>query len=150
MRYERLNLGGVAFICDCYNSNPPALRAALESFLLESNPGRKVVVCGDMLELGDQGPRLHRQLGCELAASGIDVLVAVGELACHFLEGWHSRAFPTQTALHFRSAQDAWSPLWGELRPGDTVLLKGSRAVRLEAITENIAAFLNSMGKEAA
>lgn len=150
MRYERLNLGGVTFICDCYNSNPPALRAALESFLLESNPGRKVVVCGDMLELGDQGPRLHQELGRELAASGVHVLVAVGELARHLLEGWHSRAFPAQTALYFRSARDAWSPLWGELRPGDAVLLKGSRAVRLEVITQSIAAFLNSRGKEAA
>ncbi len=150
MRYERLTLGGVSFICDCYNSNPPALRAALESFMLERNAGRKVVVCGDMLELGEQGPRLHREIGRELAAAGIDLFVAVGEQALHFIEGWHMRAVPAQTALYFRTAREAWAPLHHELRPGDAVLLKGSRAMRLETITESIAACLAADGKEAA
>lgn len=150
MRYERLELGGVTFVCDCYNSNPPAMRAALRSFLFERNPGRKVVVCGDMLELGEEGPRLHRELGMELAASGVHTLVAIGDLARHFIEGWHQRALPSQSAFYFASAGEAWSPLWWELRPGDAVLLKGSRAMRLETITENIAAQLGREAREAA
>jgi len=150
MRYERLELGGVTFICDCYNSNPPALRAALASFLLETNAGRKVVVCGDMLELGEDGPRLHRELGAEAAASGVDVLVAVGPLAAHFVEGWHRRATPSQSALYFKCAAEAWSPLWWELRPGDAVLLKGSRGMQMETITQKIAAYLEEKKREAA
>jgi UDP-N-acetylmuramoyl-tripeptide--D-alanyl-D-alanine ligase len=150
MRYQRLELGGVTFICDCYNSSPPTMRAALRSFLHESNEGRKVVVCGDMLELGEHAPRLHREIGAELAAAEVDTLVAVGQTARHVVEGWHTRALPSQSALYFESAEDAWSPLWWELRPGDAVLLKGSRRMRLETITERIAEHLGGEGKEEA
>ncbi len=150
MRYERRELGGVTFVCDCYNSSPPALRAALESFLLEAAAGRRILVCGEMRELGERGPELHRRAGMEMAASGAELLVAVGELARHFIEGWHRRALPTQGALYFRSAQEAWSPLWWELRPGDAVLVKGSRAMRMETIVERIAEQLGAEGKEAA
>lgn len=150
MRYERIELAGVTFICDCYNNNPPAMHMALQSFVLERNPGRKIVVCADMLELGAHGPRLHREVGREIAESGVQILVAVGPLARHLLDGWHSRALPHQRALYFESAQHAWSPLLWEVRPGDAVLLKGSRAMRLETITENIAAHLATAEKGAA
>ncbi len=150
LRYEKRDLGGVTFICDCYNSNPPALRIALESFVAESYPGRKIVVCGDMLELGPQAEQLHREMGREIAESGIDVFVAVGPLARHFLEGWRSRAVASQEALYFESAEQAWSPLWWEVRPGDAVLLKGSRAMALETIPDNIASSPADKGKEVA
>ncbi len=150
LRYEKRNLGGVTFICDCYNSNPPALRMALESFIAERNPGRKIVVCGDMLELGEQAEQLHRQMGREIAESGIQLLVAVGPLGRHLLEGWRSRAIASQSALYFESAEQAWSPVWWEVRPGDAVLLKGSRAMRLETIADNIANSPTDKGKEAA
>ena len=150
LRYERLRLGGVAFIRDCYNSNPPALRSALRSFLLEENPGRKVVVCGDMLELGERSPELHRQMGAELAECGVHILVAVGEMGPHLVEGWHTRAMPPRFALWFPAARQAWLPLWRELRPGDAVLVKGSRGVKLETITDHIAAHIERTEAEEA
>ncbi|MHC4481412.1 MAG: UDP-N-acetylmuramoyl-tripeptide--D-alanyl-D-alanine ligase, partial [Planctomycetota bacterium] len=97
LRYEKRQLGGVTFICDCYNSNPPAMRAALQSFLLEPSRGRKFVVCGDMLELGEHAERLHGEIGAEVAASRVHALVAVGELARHAIEGWHRAALPSQS-----------------------------------------------------
>jgi len=150
LRYERRELGGVSFILDCYNSNPPAMRAALDSFMLEPAAGRRIVVCGDMLELGPTAPELHRQVGAAVAESGADVLVAVGELGRYVIEGWHSRAFPQQSALYFETAEQAWSPLWWEVRPGDRVLVKGSRRMKLETIAERISAHLARSGKEAA
>ena len=150
LRYEHVELGGVTFVRDCYNSNPPAMRAALKSFLLENVPGRKVVVCGDMLELGAEAPRLHREIGMELAASRADMLVAVGQHAAQLIDGWHRKSLPSQSALMFANAEHAWSPLWWELQPGDAVLLKGSRAVKLETITERIAEYLEDEAKEAA
>ena len=150
MRYEKRRIAGVTFISDCHNSNPLAMRMAVESFLLEPNPGRKIVVCGDMLELGARGPRLHRELGEELAGSGVHVLVAVGPLGLCLLEGWQSRSGPHQRAFYFESADQAWLPLCWELVPGDAVLLKGSRAMRLEVITENIASHLGATEEEAA
>lgn len=152
MRYERTEVGGVTFISDCYNSNPPAFRSVLASFMQEPNPGRKIVVCGDMLELGERGPGLHHLLGADLAAAGVDLLVAVGDLASNVVEGWRVSAPQSRPALWFRSAADAWEPLWWELTPGDAVLLKGSRRVGLEAITERITAYVqgNQRGEAAA
>ncbi|NLW49464.1 MAG: UDP-N-acetylmuramoyl-tripeptide--D-alanyl-D-alanine ligase [Candidatus Brocadiaceae bacterium] len=149
MRYERIELAGVTFIRDCYNSNPPALRAALRSFLLEPAIGRRAVVCGDMLELGLHAGRLHRELGADLAASGADIVAAVGQMALEFVAGWCTKARPGQRAFRFASAEEAWLPLWRQLRPGDMVLLKGSRALHLETITDAIAAHLAQRRKEA-
>jgi UDP-N-acetylmuramoyl-tripeptide--D-alanyl-D-alanine ligase len=150
LRYQRLVMGGVTFICDCYNSNPPAMRAAVRSFLLEPCRGRRVVVFGDMLELGAGSPRLHDRMGAELAQSGIEHLVAVGLLARNAVAGWHGRANPSQRAYWFPSAEEVWEPLWWELRPGDAVLIKGSRAMKLETITERISAWVAAEPEEEA
>jgi len=139
LRFEREQIGGVTFIKDCYNSNPTALRVALEAFLQEPDRGRKVVICGDMLELGERAPQLHRHAGRVLAGVGIPLLAAVGPLGRFMLEGWRELATGNMRALHFESAEDAWRPLCALLRPGDLVLLKGSRGMKLETITERLA-----------
>jgi len=150
MRYQKIEINGVLFILDCYNSNPAAMRAALRSFLCERNGGRKVVVCGDMLELGEASTELHRELGRDLADSPADVLVAVGRRAWNVMKGWHSRGRSLRTALYFPSAEPAWRPLWRRLRPGDAVLVKGSRAMHLETITRNIIEHVGQLRKDTA
>jgi UDP-N-acetylmuramoyl-tripeptide--D-alanyl-D-alanine ligase len=142
MRYERVELGGVTFVCDCYNSNPPALRAALESFAEEEVGGRRIVVCGDMLELGPRSEELHRECGATAAESGADALFAVGGMARHVVDGWRAAALTGINAYEFAAAEDAWEPLWWELQPGDAVLVKGSRGMHLETIVERVADFL--------
>ncbi|MFO8006405.1 MAG: UDP-N-acetylmuramoyl-tripeptide--D-alanyl-D-alanine ligase [Candidatus Brocadiia bacterium] len=149
LRYERRRLCGVTFVLDCYNSNPAAMRSTLRSFLAQSTGGRRIVVSGDMRELGSAAPEMHRQLGRELAQADVDLVVGVGPLSRHLLAGWHQRALPPKAALCFPSAEEAWRPLWSQLRFGDLVLLKGSRAMRLETIPERIAQALEA-GKEAA
>ncbi len=138
LRYERRRLGGVLFVCDCYNNNPTAMRAALESFMSEPAGGSRVVVCGDMLELGRESRRIHRRIGAELAAGGVDMLFAVGPLAKAMLAGWHDKRRPSQAALHFETAEEAWMPLWQLVAAGDSVLLKGSRKIGLEVIADRI------------
>jgi len=150
LRYQIQELEGVRFVLDCYNSNPQALRTAVETFVCEPASGMKVLVCGDMLELGPQSARIHRELGRELAQSGLDVLAAVGPMARHMLAGWDSAAPATRAALHFDSAEDAWRPLQHMLQAGDSVLVKGSRLMKLEVIAERIAAAPRSARKEAA
>jgi UDP-N-acetylmuramoyl-tripeptide--D-alanyl-D-alanine ligase len=149
MRYERRRLGDVLFVCDCYNSNPTALRAALESFMAEPVRGSRVVVCGDMLELGRDARRIHRRLGAELAASGVDMLIAVGPLARSMLVGWQEKRRASQASLHFETAEKAWLPLYQLVSAGDAVLLKGSRRMALEIIPERISQALQQQ-KEAA
>ena len=81
MRGQRHALaGGGLLIEDCYNANPMSMRAALED-LAASAPGRRVAVLGDMLELGEQAPALHREVGRQADEAGVELLVAVGSLA---------------------------------------------------------------------
>src|SRR5271154_771516 len=81
MRGQRLALaGGVTLIDDCYNANPMSMRAAIDD-LCATAPGRRVAVLGDMLELGADAPRLHREIGEHARASGVELVVSVGALA---------------------------------------------------------------------
>ena len=150
MRFEKRQVGGVTFILDCHNSNPTAMRAALRAFLEEPVARRRVVVCGDMLELGQAGPQMHARIGRMLALTRVDALVAVGPLGRFLVEGWAEFASESRTAVHFDSPEDAWLPLWRLLAPGDAVLVKGSRAMRLEKILTAIAAHVGAEGREAA
>ncbi len=129
MRGQRSELpGDVLLIDDCYNANPMSMRAAIDD-LAGAPAGRRVAVLGDMLELGEQGPALHREIGRHLSERGIELLVAVGPLAAQTAEAFpgESRSYP--------DAQAAAGQLAGLIEPGDAVLVKGSRGVGLEAVS---------------
>jgi UDP-N-acetylmuramoyl-tripeptide--D-alanyl-D-alanine ligase len=126
MRGQRLALaGGVILIDDCYNANPMSMRAAIDD-LAATAPARRVAVLGDMLELGSQAPRLHREIGEHAAARGVGLLVTVGPLAAEI-----SKSFPGE-AHAVADATTAATLLEGLLHERDTVLVKGSRGVGLE------------------
>jgi len=130
LRGERLTLpGGVILINDCYNANPMSMRAAIDD-LGETAPARRVAVLGDMLELGSHAPAFHRQIGEHAAARGVELLVTVGGLAAEMRAG-----FPRESHA-VADARGAAELLPGLLRGGDTVLVKGSRGVGLEAVAE--------------
>jgi len=114
--------GGGLLINDAYNANPASMRAALEH--LAEHEGRKVAVLGEMAELGPTAPAYHREVGELLRALGIDFVLAVGELA---------RAYGGEFA---RDAEEAVEKIGDLVRPGDIVLVKGSRAVGLEVVAE--------------
>jgi UDP-N-acetylmuramoyl-tripeptide--D-alanyl-D-alanine ligase len=133
LRGERLGLpGGVVLIDDCYNANPMSMRAAIEN-LAATAPARRVAVLGDMLELGPEERRFHRELGEYATASEIDVLVTVGPLARELGETFAGEAHTAPDAA------TAAGLLRGLLRDGDTVLVKGSRGVGLERVAEILA-----------
>jgi UDP-N-acetylmuramoyl-tripeptide--D-alanyl-D-alanine ligase len=126
MRGERLELaGGVVLIDDCYNANPMSMRAAIDD-LAETAPARRVAVLGDMLELGPESPRLHREIGEHAAARGVGLLVTVGPLAAEMSSSFAGESHAVA------DAGAAAELLEGLLRERDTVLLKGSRGVGLE------------------
>jgi UDP-N-acetylmuramoyl-tripeptide--D-alanyl-D-alanine ligase len=140
LRFERRVVGGVTFILDCYNSNPAAMRTAAESLLCETARGRRVVVCGDMLELGPETARFHYETGAYLATLGVDALIAVGSSARHVVSGWFNCAAMGRPTSLYASAQQAWRGIWRQLQPGDVVLVKGSRRMGLETVVEQIVA----------
>jgi UDP-N-acetylmuramoyl-tripeptide--D-alanyl-D-alanine ligase len=118
---------------DCYNANPMSMRAALDD-LARTAPGRRVAVLGDMLELGPQEERFHADVGAYAAAAGVDVLVAVGPRAA-------SMAAPFGGVAHVvPDAAAAAALVPGLLQAGDSVLVKASRGVGLEVVTEALQA----------
>jgi UDP-N-acetylmuramoyl-tripeptide--D-alanyl-D-alanine ligase len=130
--------GGVVLIDDCYNANPMSTRAALDE-LAATAPARRVAVLGDMLELGAESPRLHREIGAYAAARGVDLLVAVGPLAAEM------RGAFTAEAHAVANAAEAAELLRTRLHNGDTVLVKGSRALRLERVVDALSAEAGSL-----
>jgi UDP-N-acetylmuramoyl-tripeptide--D-alanyl-D-alanine ligase len=136
-RSEILHLkDGITIINDCYNSNPRAMERMLE--LLGAWPGakRKIVIAGEMLELGPTSPALHRQVGAECAQAKVDCLIAVQGDAHFILEGAIEAGIPPDCTRWFQTAVDAAEFCRDLLRMEDVVLIKGSRAVHLEKVTE--------------
>jgi len=124
----------VVVVDDSYNSSPNALAAVLRT-LRDSKPsGRKIVVMGDMLELGPRETHFHREAGRRVAQVGIDILVGVGPRARAALETARKGGVPE--TRHEKDARSAAETLPGLVRPGDLLLVKGSRAMRLEIVVE--------------
>src|SRR5271165_6606651 len=135
-RGQVLQLGNITVINDCYNSNPKALQAMVDA--LAAMPAkRRIVVAGEMLELGPAGEELHRQSGRHMAEKGIDILIGVRGLAQQMVEGARS-AVGNIKAEFVATPEDAGEWLVKETREGDVVLLKASRGVKLERALETV------------
>jgi UDP-N-acetylmuramoyl-tripeptide--D-alanyl-D-alanine ligase len=129
---------GVLLIDDCYNANPPSMRAAL-AHLLERAAGRRAVAfLGDMAELGPDAPAYHREVGRDAATAGVAALVAAGPLARGYAEAAAEAGLPVVRWAPTR--EEALAELEEVLEPGDVLLVKGSRAMGLEAVGEALEA----------
>jgi UDP-N-acetylmuramoyl-tripeptide--D-alanyl-D-alanine ligase len=127
--------GGGLLINDAYNANPVSMRAALDYLAGRAEGRRRVAILGDMAELGRTAPGYHREVGEAAAAAGVEQLLAVGELARGYVDG--AGGVP---ALWVPNVHEALRALDEVVRPGDAVLVKGSRAMGLEAVAEALAA----------
>jgi UDP-N-acetylmuramoyl-tripeptide--D-alanyl-D-alanine ligase len=138
-RGEVVRLGsGITLIDDSYNSNPAAVEAAVAALTLAAR-GRRVAFLGDMLELGPTGPELHAQTGAAIAGK-LDVIAAAGELGRYFVEGAR-RAGKGEAALFAYADSAAAAAAAPDLvKPGDAVLVKGSRGARMEKVVEALRA----------
>lgn len=130
-RMQVRRAGGLVVLDDAYNASPAAVSAALR--LLATLPGRRIAVLGDMLELGALAPDAHRDVGT-LAAGSVDALIGVGELAAVAVHEARRAGLAEAHAVMDNAA--ALMVLRRIARPGDTVLVKGSRALRLEEIVD--------------
>ncbi len=128
---RRTGLGGAVILDDTYNANPDSMRAGID--VLASTIGRKVLVLGDMGEIGDASGQYHDEIGGYAKSAGVDVVFAFGEAsviaARNFGEG----------ARHFRKIEDLIEALKSELSANTTVLVKGSRFMRMERVVDAIA-----------
>jgi UDP-N-acetylmuramoyl-tripeptide--D-alanyl-D-alanine ligase len=124
--------GGGTLIEDCYNANPIAMRAAIAD--LAARDGRHVAVLADMMELGPGELDYHREIGEFAREAGVDLLIAVGSRATAYAQG----ADGVET-VRYATVEEAVDGVAGHLRPGDVVLLKGSRSMALERVADAIA-----------
>lgn len=141
MRFAVERLGDVTMVNDAYNANPDSVRASIRTFIdVTAGARRRILVLGDMLELGSVSEREHRLLGEDVGAeTGIDVIVTVGAQARHIGRAAAERN-PMLEAHAFDRADDgACAQIASMIRAGDAVLLKGSRGVGLERAAEAIA-----------
>jgi len=131
-RGQVLQVGNITVINDCYNSNPKALDAMVDA-LARMAAKRRIVVAGEMLELGPAGEEMHRQAGEQIARKKIDVLLGVRGLAEAMVGAAKQLGMRAEFAA---DSEEAGEWLAGEARDGDAVLLKASRGVKLEKALE--------------
>lgn len=132
-RAEWLSVGGARIYLDAYNSAPESLRASLD--VLGQSRGRKIAVLGDMLELGEQGPVAHREIGAQLGDYGVSLALCYGPLS---RETANQANADGVDARWFEEKKSLTQCLTQELREGDTVLVKASRGMALETVVNEI------------
>jgi UDP-N-acetylmuramoyl-tripeptide--D-alanyl-D-alanine ligase len=135
-------IGGAAMIDDTYNANPDSVKAAIDVLVRAS--GKRVLVLGDLGELGALSPQLHREVGRAAREAGVDRLFTLGEASALASEAFGPGA------RHFREVDELVVPLLEELSPHTTVLVKGSRFMRMERVVERLAqdTFVTIGGKD--
>ena len=138
--------GEVRILDDTYNANPDSVRAALDTIRTHRAGARVVAVLGDMLELGAIADDAHREIGRYAAASGVDVLVGFGRHVRTLLVA--ARAEGAGETHHTETFEDTVAFLLKKLVPGDLVLVKGSRGMRMERIVDALVARLARAGQE--
>jgi UDP-N-acetylmuramoyl-tripeptide--D-alanyl-D-alanine ligase len=139
MRGNIRMMSGATFIIDCYNANPSSMKSGIELLNDVAGKRRKVAIIGDMLELGKYSRSLHRALGRQLALAGVGAIIAVGEFASSVADGAFSAGFKKKDITVAPDSARALAPARHIIRPGDAVLLKGSRGVHLETVYEGFA-----------
>ena len=139
-RGELLRLpGGITLIDDSYNSSPAALQRALETVKASTGSARKVAVLGEMLELGEHSTGLHEQCGRAAAAAGIDLLIAVGgDPAARLADAARHAGMADATVLYAPTSNEAADLALTKVRPGDLVLVKGSRGIRTDVVVDRL------------
>lgn len=138
LRSQLIRHNGIRLLNDSYNANPASMRAALTTLAeLEPEPGcRRVAVLGDMLELGETEICAHQDLGRDAAAAGVDAVYAFGALAETVAAAATENGMPAGWVLAFDDKGLLTEALMSLLKPGDVVLVKGSRGVALEEVVE--------------
>lgn len=138
MRMEVIQADSLRILNDAYNANPASMRAALQSLCDVTDKRRRIAVLGDMLELGEWAPRVHREIGAIAGRSDLAYLLTVGDLSREISEEALVSGMSQEKVHHFTGKQQAIVFLQSIIRSGDVVLVKGSRRMGLEAVVEEL------------
>ena len=138
LRQNVQEINGVRFIVDCYNAAPDSMQASLDVLRQSKGEGKGFAVLGDMLELGEKSKEFHKNVGEFVPGCGVDYLLCFGENSEYYIESAVSKGFDKENAFHFDSLEALSAKLEQMVETGDTVLLKGSRGMKLETVLELI------------
>jgi UDP-N-acetylmuramoyl-tripeptide--D-alanyl-D-alanine ligase len=130
----------VLVLNDAYNASPDSMAAALETLADQPDPGRRLAVLGDMRELGDLAEEAHREVGRRVVECGVAYLITVGNLGLEIAAGAAGAGMPEAWISRCASNAEAITRVRERVRPGDVVLVKGSRALQMEEIVRGITA----------
>lgn len=145
-RFKIRHIGGLEILDDTYNANPASMAAALEALGSRPGGGQRIAALGDMLEMGEGAASHHRTLGEQAAANGVSHLFAYGTHAYDIIAGARAAGIPQAEALESHEAvADA---ILRAASPGDSILLKGSRGVRMERVAEALERLIPPGGEE--
>ncbi len=130
-RMDITKCSGITLLSDAYNASPTSMKGSIDIACMAS--GRRVLILGDMLELGDNGPEYHYQVGRHAAEKGAELLVSVGELSREISRGAAEGGVET---MHFANREALLAEIDHIIRSGDTVLVKASHSMGLDAVAE--------------
>jgi UDP-N-acetylmuramoyl-tripeptide--D-alanyl-D-alanine ligase len=136
MRGQLTHYRGITIMADCYNANPESVKAGLQSFFSMSIGTRRLLILGDMLELGRDAEKYHRDVGGLLTEYKFDLAAFVGPLSRHTQEVVVRTGCSKDRCRHFDTAEDCAAELGKLVHDGDFVYIKGSRGIGLEAVLE--------------
>ena len=136
-RLQIKEVNGVQFLDDSYNANPDSMKAALRTLIELAADGKRIAVLGEMRELGAESQRGHEEVGQEAASLGVDQLIGIGEMGEVIANGAKKAGLENSSGVP--SANEAAELLRTIVKPGDLVLIKGSRAARTEEVIEHFA-----------
>jgi UDP-N-acetylmuramoyl-tripeptide--D-alanyl-D-alanine ligase len=136
MRSELKLIHGRTVLADYYNANPGSVQAALEMLISLRTGLQSIAVLGDMLELGNATDEAHKEIGRTAARLGVNVLITLGALSKYMLEGAAEAGMPKSRLFAAGSHAEAAELLRKHSKNGDTVLIKGSRGMKMEKILE--------------
>jgi len=138
MRMQIFEENGITVISDCYNANPHSMKMSLQTLSNMPCKGRRIVVLGDMKELGEQSKKYHREIGSLLPELSVDYLVAIGSDAVEYCKGAEKAGFKSSKIKYFEDKEKVIEALKFLLRENDMVLVKASRSMKLEEVSKKL------------
>jgi len=146
-RGEIINLkNGVKIIDESYNSNPRSLLLIMRDFSGMNVTGRKVAIVGDMLELGEHAEKFHHEVIEEISLMNVDVVISIGLMMREAIRNLVNRKREVKVSfIDFSDNEECFDFLKDFLKPGDIILVKGSRGIKLDEIIENLKKFYGVM-----
>ena len=136
---KKINKRGVTIIDDTYNASYDSMKSALE--LLGKSNNRKIAILGDMLELGEYSEEIHRKIGEDVVNNNIDILITVGNFSLYIKDEALKKGFNKDNIYSFEKQEDTYNLLNNILKEGDLVLVKGSHAINLDKLVEEMMNF---------